>query len=59
MSEDPYHTELVSWYVDHFSFPPPTGVVRRLVENSTISFNASLSRFGTFAYCYPVEPGAF
>ena len=49
VSEDPYHTEFVSWRVDHFSFfyffPLMEGV-RRLVENSTNFFflNPSLSQ---------------
>ena len=46
MPEDPYHTEFVSWRVDHFSFFnffPQRGGVSRLVENSTIFFlNPSL-----------------
>ena len=43
MSEDPYHTEFVSWRVDHFCrffnfFSTIGGGVRRLVENSTNLF---------------------
>ena len=41
MSEDPYHTEFVSWRVDHFlifHFFSTRGGVRRLVENSNNFF---------------------
>ena len=48
LSEGPYHTELVSWRVDHFLFcfcffSTKGGGVRRLGENSSIVFfNPSL-----------------
>ena len=49
VSEDPYHTEFVSWRVDYFLMFFHWGGVRRLVENSTNFFlNPSLMPFDFF-----------